>query len=94
MREVKHWHKLPKEVVESPPLQILKTQLNIILSNPLHLRLLEWGLGLEISRGVFQSQQLFDSVTCFVETDWSAQHCILFSTNEICLMVLGKVLGF
>ena len=36
-----HWHKLPREVVESPSLEILKTQLDDVLSNQLKLTLLE-----------------------------------------------------
>ncbi|KAK4817033.1 hypothetical protein QYF61_026039 [Mycteria americana] len=32
-RVTEHWHRLPREVVESPSLEILKTQLNTVLEN-------------------------------------------------------------
>ncbi|KAK4829556.1 hypothetical protein QYF61_005225 [Mycteria americana] len=38
---VKRWNRLPREVVKSPPVEILKTQLDIALSNLLYLTLLE-----------------------------------------------------
>lgn len=37
---IKHWHRLPREVVESPALEILKTWVNVALSNLLYLTLL------------------------------------------------------
>lgn len=30
---VKHWNRLPTEVVGFPPLEILKTQLDVVLSS-------------------------------------------------------------
>ncbi|PKU40124.1 hypothetical protein llap_9573 [Limosa lapponica baueri] len=30
---IKHWHRLPREVVESPPLEILKNFLNMVLGS-------------------------------------------------------------
>ena len=44
---VKHWDRLPREVVESPSLEIFKTQLDKVLSNQLLLTLLELGVGLD-----------------------------------------------
>jgi len=33
MTETKHWHKLPRECVESPPLEILKSSLGRVLGD-------------------------------------------------------------
>lgn len=44
MGEVKHWTRLPTEVVESPSLKIYKSQLDVVLCNLLRLTLLELGL--------------------------------------------------
>ncbi|KFV77157.1 hypothetical protein N308_00731, partial [Struthio camelus australis] len=35
VRVSEHWHRLPREVVESPSLQISKTRLDVILGNVL-----------------------------------------------------------
>jgi len=32
-RAVKHWHRLPREVVESPSLEVFKTRANVALRN-------------------------------------------------------------
>ena len=37
---VEHWHRLPREVMESPSLEMLKTQLDTALNNLLYLTLL------------------------------------------------------
>lgn len=36
MRVVRHWNKVPREAVEAPSLQILNTQLDIVLGNLLN----------------------------------------------------------
>ncbi|KFV78601.1 hypothetical protein N308_02111, partial [Struthio camelus australis] len=35
VRVPEHWHRLPREVVESPSLEIFKTRLDVILGNVL-----------------------------------------------------------
>ena len=35
IRVTKHWHRLPREVVESPSLGIFRTHLDAFLCNPL-----------------------------------------------------------
>ncbi|KFV78600.1 hypothetical protein N308_02110, partial [Struthio camelus australis] len=35
VRVPEHWHRLPREVVESPSLEIFKTRLDVILGNML-----------------------------------------------------------
>jgi len=41
VRVTDHWHKVPREVVESPALVILKTHLDTVLANQLWVALLE-----------------------------------------------------
>ena len=44
VRVTEHWHRLPREVVESPSLAILKGCLDMVLGNQLCVALLEqWG---------------------------------------------------
>jgi len=61
MRVVKHWHRLPRKVVEAPSLETFKARLNGALSM---MSLLTAGrLGYMISKVPFQSKAFYDS-TC------------------------------
>ena len=43
VRVTEHWHRLPKEVVESPSLEVFKSHLDTVLRNQLWVALLEQG---------------------------------------------------
>lgn len=43
MRTFKHWHRLSREIAEHPPLEIFKTQLDMVLNDLLYVALLEHG---------------------------------------------------
>lgn len=58
-----HWHRLPRELVESHSLEILKSQLDMVLGNQLQVTLLEQeGLDQMISRGSFQPQPFCENL--------------------------------
>ena len=43
VRVTEHWHRLPREVVESPSLKIFETRLDTVMGNQLWVVLLEQG---------------------------------------------------
>lgn len=45
VRVMEHWYRLPREVVEVPSLEIVKSSLDIVLGNLLQPSLLEQGAG-------------------------------------------------
>ena len=53
MRVMEHWHGLPREVVDSPSLEIFKTHLDTDLCSLLQGVCFAERLGLMISRGLF-----------------------------------------
>ncbi|KAK4816119.1 hypothetical protein QYF61_011355 [Mycteria americana] len=44
VRVTEHWHRLPRDVMESPSLEILKSHLDAVLGNRLWVALLEQGI--------------------------------------------------
>jgi len=57
VRVMEHWNRLLREVVASPPLEILKTCLDAYLCSLLQGACFAEGLDLRISRGPFQPLQ-------------------------------------
>jgi len=65
VRVVKHWNRLPREVVEIPSLEIFKARLDGALSNLVWLKmslLIAGGLGQMTSKGPFQPKAFCDSI--------------------------------
>jgi len=61
---VKHWHRLPREVADIPPLQTFKARLDGALSNLIELKmslLTAGGLDQMAFKGRFQAKAFYDS---------------------------------
>ena len=70
MRVVKHWSRLPREVVEAPSLETLQARLDGALSNLVWLKmslLTAEGLDWMTSKGPFQPKAFYDSVLWFYD---------------------------
>jgi len=64
VRVVKHWHRLPREVVVAPSLEISKAGFDGALSNLIQLKmsvLTAGGLDQMAAKGLFQPKAFFDS---------------------------------
>lgn len=71
MRVVKHWGRLPRDVVKSPSVDIFKTWLGMVLGNLLQLTLLEQGVWPTWSQEVcFQPRHFCNSPTSFLSCIW------------------------
>jgi len=63
MRVVRHWHRLPGEVVDAPSLEMFKVRLDGALSNLIQLKmslLTAGGLGQMASKGAFQPKAFYE----------------------------------
>jgi len=64
MTEMKHWHRVPKGVVDVPSLETFKVRLDGTLSNLIHLKmslLIAGGLDWMTFNGPFQDKPFYDS---------------------------------
>jgi len=63
LRVIEPWPRLPREVVESPSLEILQTRLDTVLCSLLWVTLLGQGVGLGDPQRSFPTQTICDSVS-------------------------------
>jgi len=65
MRVVRHWYRLPREVVDAPSLETFQVRLDRALSNLIWLKmslLTAGGLGWMAFKDLFQPKAFYDSV--------------------------------
>jgi len=91
VRVVRHWHRLPSEVVDAPSLEVLKTRLDGAVSNLVKKEVsLPYSRGLELDdlKGHFQPKPFYESMIFMgVKGTSSYQSNSEFSTNlctDIC----------
>jgi len=87
MRVVKHWNRLPREVVETPSLETFKARLDGALSNLVWLKmslLPAGGLGWMTSKGPFQSKAFHDSMINVFSRTHTLIWCPFQNLNMFC----------
>jgi len=66
LRVTERWNRLPREVVESPSLEIFRPRLDEVLCSLLWVTLLQQGVGLDDPRGPFQPLPFWGSVNILI----------------------------